>query len=244
MPGEQLPLDLEGLEPYTPPAPPPPPPKQQPWEPPPRPARQPKPEAPVAKPFSYTQALGEVVRDVIATLPELAHVDQSRILLAISQARQASKHGVYATCMPLRFEGGAKESVYNGRRYAWPVLHHEEREILYLIYFTLPRFHEEQDYPEKLATIIHELYHISPQFNGDLRRFPGKNFAHGSSRESYHAAMRQLAKRYLATSPRAESFEFLKEPFGGLLKRPSGVVGFSIARPRPELVPPVGKSSK
>ena len=133
MPGEQLPLDLEGLEPYTPPAPPPPPPKQQPWEPPPRPARQPKPEAPVAKPFSYTQALGEVVRDVIATLPELAHVDQSRILLAISQARQASKHGVYATCMPLRFEGGVKESVYNGRRYAWPVLHHEEREILYLI---------------------------------------------------------------------------------------------------------------
>src|SRR6185295_10224566 len=112
------------------------------------------------------------------------------------------------------------ETVARKRRYRMPVLRHEGRDYLYILYFMLPRFHEEQDYHEKLATIIHELYHISPHFNGDIRRFPGKNFAHGHSREVYHAAMRKLADRYLATSPRAHEHEFLKVSFKDLLARP------------------------
>lgn len=189
-------------------------------------------------PFSYTAALHEVIEDVQGTLEELRHVDVTRVLVSITQARQATKHGVYASCVPLRFQDGEREALVRRRRYRMPVLEHDGREVLYILYFMLPRFHEEQDYREKLATIIHELYHISPQFNGDIRRFPGKNFAHGHSREVYHAAMRKLADRYLSRSPRAGSWEFLQTSFAELLARPGGVVGRTIARPRAVLVPP------
>jgi predicted metallopeptidase len=184
------------------------------------------------RPFSYTTAMREVVTDIVGTLEELRHVDLDYVLLSISQARQNSKHGVYASCVPLRFEGGAQEKTVGKRRYRLQTLVHEGREMLYVVYFMLPRFHEEQDYHAKLATIIHELYHISPHFNGDIRRFPGKNFAHGHSREVYHAAMCRLADRYLAASPRAHEHEFLRVPFSELLERPGGVVGLNVARPK------------
>jgi predicted metallopeptidase len=188
-------------------------------------------------PFSYSQAMETVVEDVVRVLPELAHVDTSRILVSVTQARQQSKHGVYASCVPLRFAGGSPETRVGKRLYRMPPLLHEGREILYVLYFMLPRFHEEQDYREKLATVIHELYHISPQFNGDIRRFPGKNWAHGSSRETYHQAMRVLADRYLQSSADSEAHAFLKAPFAELLARPGGVVGRFIARPKALLVP-------
>ena len=194
----------------------------------------PRPKKP--EPFNYTRALQAVVRDVVDTLPELKHVDLDYVLLSIAQARQSSKHGVYASCFALRFEGGAPDTLHRGRTFRMPVLQHEGREMKYIVYFMLPRFHEEQDYHEKLATVIHELYHISPQFNGDIRRFPGKNFAHGHSRERYHAAMRKLADKYLATSPRAGEHEFLQRPFEELLALPGGVVGTCVARPKPYLV--------
>ena len=130
------------------------------------------------------------------------------------------------------------------RTYRMPEVRHQGREILYVLYFVLPRFHEEQDYHEKLATIIHELYHISPRFNGDLRRFSGKNFAHGHSREVYHAAMRKLADHYLATSPRAHDHEFLKVPFEQLLNRPGGLVGRRVTKPKAVLVNRSGKNGK
>lgn len=185
----------------------------------------------------------DVVRDVVATLEEFRHIDLDRVLLSIARARQSSKHGTYASCVPLRFEGGEAEKVVGPRRYRMEPLIYQGREILYLLYFMLPRFHEEQDYHDKLATVIHELYHISPYFNGDIRRFPGKNFAHGHSREVYHAAMRKLADRYLAVSPRAQDHHFLKVPFSELLNRPGGVVGRCINRPKavPVTPPPRGR---
>lgn len=183
--------------------------------------------------FDYTSAMREVVEDICATLPELAHIRLQAVLLTVAQARLKSAHGVYAGCFPMRFEGGALETAERGVRYRMPRLQYEGREILYLVSFTLPRFQDELDYAEKLATIIHELYHISPEFNGDIRRFPGKNFAHGHSREAYHGAMRRLAARYAASSSRGRGFEFLKLRFGELQARYGGVVGRTVARPRP-----------
>ncbi len=189
-------------------------------------------------PFHYTNALRDVAQDLVDTLDELRHVDLQRVLISTAQARQRSTHGTYASCVPLRFEGGEREVSAGAHRFRMPEVRHEGREILYIVYVMLPRFHEEQDYHGKLATLIHELYHISPAFNGDIRRFPGKNFAHGHSREVYHAAMCRLADRYLASSPRAHTHEFLKQPFAELMRHPGGVMGLSVRKPRPE---PVGQ---
>jgi len=189
-----------------------------------------------AKGFNYTNALQGVIADVVGALEEFRHVDLTRVGVSLTQARQQSKHGTYATCVPLRFQGGAREQVQRGRTYRMQTAFRGETELLYLLYFVLPRFHVETDYREKLATIIHELYHISPRFDGDLRRFPGKNFAHGHSRERYHEAMRALADRYLASAPRAGAHDFLHRPFEELMAHPGGIVGQVYPRPRAVLV--------
>ncbi len=187
--------------------------------------------------FHYTYALREVIADVCDSLEEFQHIDLDRVLVVFKSARQASTHGVYADCLPLRFEGGSEETVRNGRRYRSQKAYRNGKEALYVVAVMLPRFHDSQDYEDKLATIVHELYHISPRFNGDLRRFRGKNFAHGESRESYHEAMRGLTDRYLAVSPKAESFDFLREPFPSLFERHGGIMGDRIQKPRLYLVP-------
>ena len=56
---------------------------------------------------------------------------------------------------------------------------------------------------EKLATILHELWHIGPRFDGDVRRHPGRCYAHTPREAEYHAAMHELKDRWLAQHPSA-----------------------------------------
>ena len=50
-------------------------------------------------------------------------------------------------------------------------------EMLYILKFYLPRFQNEP-FEEKLTTIFHELWHISSDFNGDIRRHSGRCYVH------------------------------------------------------------------
>jgi hypothetical protein len=196
----------------------------------PKPMPAPKPR-PAPAPFNYTLALAEVAEDMIQTLDELRHIELQKVLFAFRMARQRSRHGVYATCTPMRFDHGSVETIRDGVRYRLPEIRYQGREMLYLVHVMLPRFHEEQDYHGKLLTLIHELYHISPHFNGDLRRFPGKNYAHGVSRTVYDAHMARLTEKYLQESARAGGFEFLRTPYRELVSRPGGIIGCRVARP-------------
>ena len=53
------------------------------------------------------------------------------------------------------------------------------------------------DFEEKLVTIFHELWHVSPRFDGDLRRHPGRCYMHTGSQKDYDAQMLRLARRWL-----------------------------------------------
>ena len=183
-------------------------------------------------PFNYTEALHEVMQDICITLPQLAHVDLSRVAVTFRSARQASTHGTYAACHPLRFEGGALEMVWQGQRYRKQQMTVRGQEMLYMLSFMLPRFHTEQGFHGRIATIIHELYHISPRFDGDLRRLQGRSVSHGHSREQYHAAMEGLADRYLDLSPRAQQFEFLRLSLEEVQVRFGGLVGARSVTPK------------
>src|SRR5437762_680149 len=63
-----------------------------------------------------------------------------------------------------------------------------DREVLYLVTFCLPRFLE-LDFDEKLITLFHELYHIGPDFDGDLRRHGGRCTIHSRSQKLYDQHM-------------------------------------------------------
>ncbi len=112
--------------------------------------------------------------------------------------------------------------------------------MLYLLSFYMPRFCN-QPLAEKLATIVHELWHIGPDFDGDLRRFPGRYFAHGRSEAAFHRQMRDLAARWLHESTRPELCEFLEHDFRGLCERHGPVFGVRI--PTPKLIPVAAHSA-
>ena len=96
-----------------------------------------------------------------------------RVAIGICQTRNGAMHGVFATLTPLRFAGGRLDETVRGRRHRiQPLVDAAGQEFLYLLNFYLPRFLN-LPLEEKLSTIVHELWHIGPQFDGDLRRHDG-----------------------------------------------------------------------
>jgi hypothetical protein len=186
-------------------------------------------------PFDFTAQMRLVCQDMIVRLPELAHIDLSRVLVCFKQARKRVPHGMFASLTPLRFEGGRPTTVRRGRPLAIQrLVDPAGREMLYILAFYLPRFMD-LDFREKLITIVHELWHISPSFNGDLRRHAGRCYAHTGSQKQYDAAMDALAQRWLAAGPPEELWSFLAGSFDELATRHGPIVGMKI--PRPKLIP-------
>lgn len=185
--------------------------------------------------FDFTDAVAKLIRHIVAGCPELAHIDPDRILVSHLRTRSPGPHGVYASVQPLKFEGGSPTTRRRGRIFAMPTVTHEGREILYIIYFALPRF-ADLDFNTKLITVFHELYHISPEFNGDIRRFPGRNYAHGHSRKRYNERLQSLVDRYLATPDALQITSFLRLNYSDLLKHYGRVVATRVRPPRPKPV--------
>lgn len=186
-----------------------------------------------SQPLDFTQAMGRLCVDITDRLDEFAHVDMSRIAVTFAQARRRVLHGLQAKLTPLRFEGGATTTSRQGRLWGCQKLMLGGREMLYILTFYLPRFLD-QSFKEKMITVLHELYHISPEFNGDIRRFDGRCHVHSHSQKGYDAHMAQLAGRYLSTRPEEDLLQFLRYDFKSLRAR-GGVVGLRI--PVPKLIP-------
>jgi hypothetical protein len=183
-------------------------------------------------------ACDRLCQDLCQRLPELAHIDNGRLLFCLSRSRAPGTAGVYARISPLRFTDGL--ATLNRRRggfkeiYRMPPLHHEGREILYIIYLLVPRFLR-LSFQQKLSTIIHELYHISPACDGDIRRLPGRNFAHGSSRRRFNEQIDRLASAYLSTAPPSQILSFLRTNETDWQNGALRLTGLSVPRPRPRL---------
>lgn len=136
---------------------------------------------------------------------------------------------------PMRFSGGRMHVTRRKRRWGMQRLFAEDgREMLYILTFYLPRF---LDLPlrEKLSTVLHELWHVGPKFDGDLRRLGGRCYAHGSSRKQYDAHIEVLLDRWLSLSPPESLYDFLRDNFMQLSTRHGRVWGRKI--PTPKLIP-------
>ena len=189
--------------------------------------------------FDFTGRMEALVEDLVRRLPAFAHVRTDRLLVTVSHARRGGLAGTYARIYPLRFEGGASRTTRRTRRaletYEMPPLVHEGREILYIITFLLPRF-QNLTFEAKLATVAHELYHVGLDCDGDIRRLPGRKFAHGRSREAYDRRMAALAAEYLSLGGHTAQTAFLRPRWATLVRRFGGVTGRRVAPPLPRLV--------
>ncbi len=182
--------------------------------------------------FSFTSHMRRFCADAVARIAPLQHIDLAHVALSFAQARKRTRHGLYASLTPMRFVGGSLTCRRHSRTYTIQRLYDGQgREIFYILTFYLPRF---MDLPfrEKLITVFHELWHISPGFDGDLRRHAGRCYAHTHSQKQYDAEMDLLARQYLASTPPASLYEFLHYDFTGLVAQYGRVYGTRVRRPR------------
>lgn len=173
--------------------------------------------------FSYTEHLDHLIRSWTERYPQLSHIDMDRVILSVARCRSSKCKGVYANITSLRFPQGADRVERNGRVYRWPRILKNGREALYLMRFYLPRFHD-LSLEEKVATILHELHHIDPKFNGEFRKFDGRRWAHGPSQKAFEAMFASL-KRDILKQPGALCDLFLDCRFATLLKRFGHIYG-------------------
>ncbi|MCU0703366.1 MAG: hypothetical protein MUF18_05180 [Fimbriiglobus sp.] len=189
-------------------------------------------ERPEVRPFNFSAHMAALCADVATRCPALAHIDSNALLYSFTPGKPG-RTGLLARVSPLRFAGGMLYRRHRGRVYQVQRYFVNGREVLYVVAFCLPRFLD-QPFDEKLVTVFHELYHISPAFNGDLRRFDGRCQFHTGSKKNYDAHMGQLVRAYLENHPRPEVFAFLYRTAAQLWAEHGGV--YAVKVPRPKMV--------
>lgn len=192
------------------------------------------PTGPHQQPFDFCGHVRRLLHDIALRCSEFSHIDVSRVLLGIMQARHHGKHGLQARVTPLRFPHGELTRIRRGVTYQIQRYFLDEHEFLYVMTFCLPRFLD-RDFDDKMVTLVHELYHIGPHFNGDLRRHGGRYQLHSHSKKRYDEHMTELARAYLATRPDSSLHAFLRLNFAQLVQRHGAVAGVVV--PRPRIVP-------
>ena len=135
---------------------------------------------------NMTLAVKRLIRDVAERLPELAHVEASRVLVVAGEARGTSR----ATIRPGQL-GPARSGTK--RRF----IRVRGREIRYVITLR-PLWFLASTAEERVGTLLHELYHASLRFDGSLHR--ARRHTH-LPRPRYDRHIRELLTRYLAVAP-------------------------------------------
>ena len=182
--------------------------------------------------FDFTLHMRSLCEDIVVRVPELRHIDLSRVAIAYARSRKPVAHGLQAALTPLRFTNGSRFTTRGGRRWSVQrVLDNRGREMRYILSFYLPRFLD-APYREKLTTIFHELWHVSPAFDGDVRRHDGRCYVHTSSQDEYDRAMWTLARKWLSLAPPEPLHAFLRCNFHELCRRWGHVHGTRIAAPK------------
>lgn len=174
----------------------------------------------------YTDALARLMTDIAARVPDLAHVPTDRLLVFARRGRNGT-HGPIATCHALSLP--PSDPGYHfwcdrttgalTRRTPWFVSHPPDvwragLRVDYLISVALPRFtgpasrrkrERYFDLPAwvcRLDTIVHELFHISPDGLGLrwMTRADGTD-DHRVHPPAFFDAVELLVREYLGTEP-------------------------------------------
>jgi predicted metallopeptidase len=182
--------------------------------------------------FDFTFHIRRLCDDMVTRSGSLNHIDMERVAISFSQTRSAAKTGIFASLTPLRFDGGAAHTIRRGRKWEiQKVIDTDGRAMLYLLNFYLPRFLD-LAFREKLETVVHELWHVSPRCDGDLRRLGQRKYAHGASVKKYDAHVKTLVDEWLSLNPPERCYAFLREDFRKLTVQHGRVFGTRIHAPK------------
>jgi len=204
--------------------------------------------------INYTESLTVLMQDVVARVPTLAFIDIADVLVFARFGRSKAE-GAFATCHSLSLpqsEPGYyfwrdRASGRITRRSEWfvtksPVVTVGRRQMKYLMSFALPRFCDQslersrkgrfyrdaEPWMAKLDTVVHELYHIDPDYMG-IRRLEREDGTYSANCHStrFFEQVSAMVQTYLDSRPDPKVYEFLRHDFAGLERRHGGIVGTS-----------------
>ena len=179
--------------------------------------------------------MNAVIADISYNVEEFSYIDPEEITVNFKKAREGLNEEVWAEicglsdgdCGSVQQKEGRVEMYFYSNSLLF-----NGTPVKYIIDFYVPVFFN-LTFKEKLITIFHELYHISPRFDGDLRLFKGKAYKHGPSMERYDKYMEFLVDKYLEKSPNAT--EFLKSNADELAQKVRETKTPRIPKPEPLL---------
>jgi hypothetical protein len=204
--------------------------------------------------INYTERLSLLVQDLVSRIPTLSFINPADVLM-FARSGRSNAEGAFATCHCLTLPASDpgyyfwrdRSTRRITRRSEWfltksPVVTVGGRSIKYMISFALPRFcdqsldrsRKERFYPgadpwiAKLDTVVHELYHIDPELSGIRRIERGDGtYSANCHGHQFFEQVATMVHTYLASKPRAETYDFLQDDFSSLTSRFGGVVGTS-----------------
>jgi predicted metallopeptidase len=138
---------------------------------------------------NVSRAIRLLIRDIARRIPELSHVRADRVLVVAGEARRASR----ATIRPMRVADTGKLRSRTGTRRK-PRVTFRGHPILYVMTMR-PLFFRNSTPEARVESVIHELFHVSPKFDGTL----ASDRRHAVlGRAPFEKALRPLVKGYLA----------------------------------------------
>lgn len=108
----------------------------------------------------FTQSAKALIAHVAATMKEFRHIDPNAVLVLAGEARRASR----GTVKPLCFARGKLKDALGRRK---PLVTFHGHRVLYAVTLR-PLFFRRSTARQRVATILHELFHIGPEFDGTL----------------------------------------------------------------------------
>jgi len=129
------------------------------------------------------------MRDLAVRLPEFAHLVPAKVLVVAGEARRGSRGSV----KPLAFARGKSRDRSGARK---PVVRVDGRRMLYCVTLR-PLFFRDSRPEQRLETLLHELYHVSPAFDGTLD--PVRR--HARMGGTFSRRLRPVVRRYLRQCP-------------------------------------------
>jgi hypothetical protein len=204
--------------------------------------------------INYTDSLTILMQDIVARVPTLSFIDIADVLV-FARFGRSHADGAFATCHSLSLppsEPGYyfwrdRASGLITRRSEWfvtksPVVMLGTRQMKYLMSFALPRFCDQslersrkarfyraaEPWMAKLDTVVHELYHIDPDYMG-IRRIERADGTYAANCHSirFFEQVSRMTRTYLASRPDPRTYDFLRHDFATLEKLHGGVVGTS-----------------
>jgi hypothetical protein len=138
---------------------------------------------------NFNNAVKALIRDVAKSMAEFAHIRPSRIMIVAGEARRASR----GTVKPLAFIGAATVDKRGRKK---PLVRVKGRRMLYCITLR-PLFFRASTPQARIATLMHELFHVSKKFDGTL----ATSRRHEILGEDFSRQLRPLVRRYLKVCP-------------------------------------------